>query len=41
MKYTVDFTNQFKKDLKIAVKQGKNIECLFNLVEKIANGNAK
>lgn len=39
MKYEVKFTNQFKKDLKLAKKQNKNIEKLFSIVEKLANGN--
>lgn len=37
MKYTVSFTNQFKKDLKRAEKRGRNIESLFNVVERISN----
>ncbi len=38
MKYTVKFTNQFKKDLKLAKKQGKNIEKLFEAIELLASG---
>lgn len=38
MKYEVKFTNQFKKDLKLAKKQGKNTENLFAVVEKLASG---
>lgn len=38
MKYEVRFTNQFKKDLKLAKKQGKNIEKLLAVVERLANG---
>ena len=38
MKYEVKFTNQFKKDLKLAQKQGKDIEKLFAVVEKLAFG---
>lgn len=40
MKYTVDFTTQFKKDLKKASKQGKSIDALFEIVEHIANGDS-
>lgn len=29
MKYEVKFTNQFKKDLKLAKKQNKNLDKLF------------
>ena len=38
MKYEIKFTSQFKKDFKLAKKQGKNVEKLFNIVEKLANG---
>ncbi len=38
MKYEVKFTKQFKKDLKLAQKQGKDTEKLFNVVKKIASG---
>lgn len=36
--YEIKFTNQFKKDIKLAKKQGKNIDKLFAVVEKLANG---
>lgn len=38
MKYEVKFTTQFKKDLKLAKKQGKDIEKLFEVIGKLANG---
>jgi len=38
MKYEVRFTTQFKKDLKLAKKQGKDIDGLFAVIEKLANG---
>lgn len=38
MKYEVKFTNQFKKDLKLAKKQGKNTDKLFEIIEKLASG---
>ena len=38
MKYKIIFTSQFKKDVKLAKKQGKDIEKLFNIIEKLANG---
>ena len=38
MKYSVKFTTQFKKDLKLAKKQGKDIEKLFAVVERLACG---
>jgi len=38
MRYEVKFTNQFKKDIKLAKKQGKNVDELFCVVEKLANG---
>lgn len=36
MKYKIKFTARFKKDLKLVKKQGKNIDKLFEIVEKIA-----
>lgn len=38
MKYEVKFTNQFRRDLKLAKKQGKNIDKLFNVISIIAEG---
>ena len=38
MKYEVRFTNQFKKDLKLAKKQGKDEERLFEVIERLACG---
>ena len=38
MKYEVRFTNQFKKDLKLSKKQGKDIEKLFEIVDRLSNG---
>lgn len=37
MKYEVKFTTQFKKDIKRAKKQGKNLDKLFEVVELLAN----
>ena len=38
MKYEVRFTNQFKKDIKLAKKQGKDIDKLFDAIAILANG---
>jgi len=38
MKYEVIFTNQFKKDLKLAKKQGKTLSKLLTVIELLANG---
>ena len=38
MKYEIKFSGQFKKDLKLAKKQGKNLDKLFDVVERLANG---
>ena len=38
MKYDVQFTNQFKKDLKLAKKQNKNLDKLFKVIDILANG---
>ena len=40
MKYDVQFTNQFKKDLKLAKKQGKNLDKQFEVIDILANGDA-
>ena len=36
LKYKIKFTSRFKKDLKQAKKQGKDIEKLFEIIENIA-----
>ena len=44
MKYDVQFTSQFKKDLKLAKKRHKNLDKLFSVINTLANGetlNAK
>lgn len=38
MKYEVKFTNQFKRDLKLAKKQGKDINKLFDVISTLAEG---
>ena len=38
MKYTVDYTSGFKKQHKKMLKQGKDLSKLYNVIEKIANG---
>ena len=38
MKYHVQFTTQFKKDLKLAKKQNKNLDKLFEVIEILASG---
>ena len=37
MKYKIKFTSRFKKDLKLAKKQSRNIDKLFAVIEKLAN----
>ena len=37
MKYKIKYTSRFKKDLKQVKKQGKDIDKLFEIIEKIAN----
>ncbi len=37
MKYEVRFTTQFKKDLKLAKKQNRDIDLLFEIIDKLAN----
>ena len=38
MKYDVQFTAQFKKDLKLAKKQNKDLDKLFSVIEVLARG---
>lgn len=38
MRYDVKFTSQFKRDLKLSRKQGKDTESLFAVIERLANG---
>lgn len=38
MKYEIKLTAQFKKDIKLAKKQKKNLDKLFLVIDKIANG---
>ena len=38
MKYGIKYTNQFKKDLKRAKKQNKNLDELFYVVNILADG---
>ena len=40
MKYDVEFTNKFKKELKIAKRQNKDLNKLYDVIEKLANGEA-
>ena len=38
MKYDIQFTNQFKKDLKLEKKQHKNLDKLFEVINILADG---
>lgn len=38
MNYEVRFTNRFKRDIKLAQKQGKDIDKLFAVVAALAKG---
>ena len=38
MKYEIKFTSQFKKDLKLAKKQNRDLNKLFEVVNIIADG---
>ena len=38
MKYEIKFTNQFKKDIKLAKKQNKNLDKLFKVIDLLSNG---
>ena len=39
MKYEVKFTNQFKRDLKLAKKQKRDLDKLFEVVNILADGD--
>lgn len=38
MKYEIKFTTQFKKDLKLAKKQNRNLGKLFEVINILADG---
>ena len=38
MKYEISVTTQFKKDLKASRKRGKNEDKLWEVIERLANG---
>ena len=38
MKYEVKFTSQFKRDIKLAKKQNKDLGKLFEVIELLADG---
>lgn len=38
MKYSIEFTNQFKRDVKLAKKQNKNLDELFHVIDVLASG---
>lgn len=38
MKYDVQFTSQFKRDLKLAKRQNKDLNRLFEVIDTLANG---
>jgi len=39
MMYEVKFTSQFKKDLKLAKKQRKSLDKLFEVIDILSNAN--
>ncbi len=38
MTYRIEYTNRFEKDLKQAVKRGKDLDKLFAVIDKLAKG---
>ena len=38
MRYEVRFTRQFKRDLRLAKKQGKDLDKLYDVIEQLASG---
>lgn len=39
MKYGIEFTTHFKRDLQLAKKKNKNLNKLFDFIEVVANGD--
>ncbi|HCX62433.1 type II toxin-antitoxin system YafQ family toxin [Sedimentibacter sp.] len=39
MKRSIVWTNQFKKDYKLSIKRGLDVELLDNVIRILANGN--
>lgn len=37
-KYEISYTTQFKKDVKLAKKQHQNLDLLFDVINKLADG---
>ena len=37
MKYTIKYTKRFEKDVKEAIKRGKDLSKLFSVIEKLAD----
>lgn len=40
MKYEIQVTNRFKKDLKAAIKRGYSVDILNNIVDALARGES-
>lgn len=38
MNYSIRYTSKFKKDLKLVEKQGKNLDNLFKVIERLSHG---
>lgn len=38
MRYEIKFTSQFKRDLKLAKRQNKNLEAFFEVIDLLADG---
>ena len=38
MKYEIVFTSRFRKDVKLAKKQHKDLDAMYQVIEKLANG---
>ena len=38
MKYEIVFTSRFRKDVKLAKKQHKDLDAMYQIIEKLANG---
>lgn len=41
MKYKIEFTKQFQRDVKLAAKQHRDLERLFEVVDSLQKGGGK
>lgn len=40
MRYRIEYTKAFEKDLQKAIKRGKNLDKLFEIIDRLAKGES-